>query len=321
MKSFPSAAPALACAALTSLLSPAAIACSSCGCTLNSDWASQGFKAGGGLSFDLRHDFFIQDDLRTGTGRFDRGSVAFPTDQEIQQKTINRNTTLTFDYGIDADWGVSLLLPYIARYHTTIAEGDTGLSTSRSSSLGDMRVLGRYQGFSEEHDWGLQLGLKLASGRSDVKFSVGPQAGTPLDRGLQPGTGSTDLLLGVYKFGPISQSLDYFAQALLQVPLTSKDGFKPGVGANVTAGVRYVSESVWVPHLQVNLRTERRESGANADVPNSGATLVYLSPGVTATLSEKLKAYAFFQAPIHQRVNGLQLEPKSSLSIGLHVSY
>jgi hypothetical protein len=313
---------ALATMAVAAALPTSALACSSCGCTLNSDWASQGFKSNGGLSVDLRYDYFNQNDLRTGTGRVDRAAITFPNDQEIQQTTINRNTTLTLDYGFNADWGVSLQLPYLHRDHTTVAEGDTDISTSRSSSIGDLRVLGRYQGFSPEHDWGLQFGLKLPTGSTNVNFSGGPQAGEPLDRGLQPGTGSTDLLLGLYRFGPISQSLDYFTQALLQVPLSSKDDFKPGLGANLTAaGIRYVSGGAVVPHLQINVRTERRESGANADIPNAGATLAYLSPGATATLTDKLKLYAFVQLPIYQRVNGLQLEPKYSASVGLHYAY
>ena len=312
----------LVAAAFAAGLAPAtSLACSSCGCTLSSDWASQGFKSNGGFSVDLRHDFFNQNDLRTGTGRVDRSAISFPAGEEIQQKTINRNTTLTLDYGIDADWGVSLLVPYLDRFHTTVVDGDTGISQSRSSSIGDVRVLGRYQGFSAEHDWGIQFGLKLATGKTGVNFNGGPQAGEPLDRGLQPGTGSTDLLLGVYRFGPISQDFDYFAQVLLQIPLTSKDQFKPGAGVNLTAGIRYVNESRVTPHLQINVRSERKESGANADVPNSGATLVYLSPGATLTLTDQLKAYAFLQVPIHQRVTGLQLEPKYSVSVGLHYAY
>lgn len=76
-----------------------------------------------------------------------------------------------------------------------------------------------------------------------------------------------------------------------------------------------------VPQLQLNLRSERRESGANADEANSGSTLAYLSPGVTATLSDRLKAYAFVQLPVYQRVNGLQIEPRRSVSAGLHYAY
>lgn len=296
-------------------------ACSACGCTLNADWASQGFTTRAGWSVDLRHDYFTQDELRTGTGRFDASAVEYPAEQEIQGRTVNRLTTLTVDYGVNADWGVSLQLPYVNRYHETVAEGDTDVSTSRSDSIGDARVLGRYQGFSAERNWGVQFGLKLPTGRTDVNFNGGPQADAPLDRGLQPGTGSTDLLLGVYRFGPINQHFDYFGQALLQIPVAAKDEFKPGMGANVSAGVRYVSGGIVVPQLQLNARIERRESGDNADVANSGATLVYLSPGATINLSDQFKLYGFVQVPVYQRVNGLQIEPRSSLSIGLHYNY
>jgi hypothetical protein len=311
-------------AALTAAFALAPIdvqACSSCGCTLSSDWASQGLKTTAGWSIELRHDYFNQTDLRTGTGRVDRAAITFPADDEIQQKTINRNTTLTVDDGINADWGVSLQLPYIHRYHTTIAGGDTDISESRSTSIGDARVLGRYQGFSPEHNVGVQFGLKLPTGRTDVNFRAGPRMSEALDRGLQPGTGSTDLLLGLYTFGPINQSFDYFAQALVQLPLNSKDEFKPGAGVNLTAGIRHVTGGSFVPHLQINARSERKESGANADIPNSGATLVYLSPGATLALSDKLSVYGFAQLPIYQRVTGLQLEPKYSVSVGLHYGF
>jgi hypothetical protein len=307
--------------ALLATALPAAWACSSCGCTLSSDWASQGLYAASGLSLDLRHDYFNQDELRSGTRRVDRAGIALPADQEIQRNTANHITTLTLDYGFSPDWAASVQLPYLLRSHGTVAAGDTELSTSRSSSIGDVRLLARYQGLAGERNWGLQFGLKLPTGRTDVGFSTGPQAGQALDRGLQPGTGSTDLLLGAYRFGTIAAKFDYFAQAQLQLPLTSKDQFKPGAGLNLSLGLRYVGDGPVTPQLQLNLRSERPESGANADVANAGSTLAYLSPGLTATLSDQLRVYAFVQLPIYQRVNGLQIEPRRSASLGLHYAY
>ena len=73
---------------------------------------------------------------------------------------------------------------------------------------------------------------------------------------------------------------------MLQQPLNSRDGFRPGTGFNVNAGVRYVGLEHVTPSLQVNARIEGRESGANADVDNSGATLVYLSPGVNFQVAD-----------------------------------
>jgi hypothetical protein len=45
----------------------AALACSSCGCTLSSDWSSQGLAPSGeGFRLDLRYDYFDQNQLRSG---------------------------------------------------------------------------------------------------------------------------------------------------------------------------------------------------------------------------------------------------------------
>ena len=298
------------------------LACSTCGCTLNADWATQGLTSRTGWTADLRYDFFNQDDLRSGTGRVDRGALSYPNDVEIQQHTVNRNATLTLDYGINADWGVTATLPWLERRHTTIAPGDTDISTSRSDSLGDVRLLGRYLGFSVAQDWGLQLGLKLPTGHArSVDFDAGPQAGEMLDRGLQSGTGSTDLLLGAFKFGALGESADWFSQGLLDLPIAHDSGFRPGTSTILTAGVRYRGFAGVVPQAQFNARFEGRESGSESDQPNSGSTLVYFSPGASFPITDKASVYAFAQVPVYQRVNGLQLEPKWSASMGVHLAF
>ena len=301
--------------------SPAALACSSCGCTLSSDWGSQGFSGGPGFRMDLRYDHFTQDQLRSGTGTVDRSSIAFPAEREIQQKTVNDNYTMSFDYSGQGNLGVSVLVPYFDRFHTTVAPGDTDISTSHTKSLGDIRVIGRYHGLFDDHGTGVQFGVKLPTGSIHNTFIDGPQLGQPLDRGLQPGTGTTDLLLGIYHFAALSRDWDYFGTALLQQPLNSKEDFKPGMGINLNFGVRYVANEAVVPHLQINVRAERRDSGANADVDSSGATLVYLSPGLTVNVGKDTKIYGFVQVPLYQRVNGLQIEPRSSVSVGVHYAF
>ena len=297
---------------------PSARACGACGCTLNSDWSSQGHAVGPGFRFDLRYDYFAQDQLRRGTRAVDRADFILPAGQEVQEKTLNRNLTLTLDYSSGPSWGVTVLMPAFDRYHATVAEGDVDPSTSQVTGLGDIRVLGRYQGFSEEHTSGVQLGLKLPTGQFHQTFEAGPQVGQPLDRGLQMGTGTTDLLIGAYAFGDLTQTWGCFAQVLFQKPLGEREGFKPGDGVNASAGVRYTGFRGITPHLQLNLRAEGRESGSQADGANSGATLVYLSPGVTLDLSRALQVYAFAQVPVAQRVTGLQLEPRWSVSLGVH---
>lgn len=310
--------------ALVTLLlaaAPSAQACGACGCTLNSDWASQGYSDKPGLRCDLRYDYFNQDQLRSGTRSVDRSTLAFPNKQEVQEKTINRNVTLTLDYSPNPDWGLSVVVPTFNRYHATIAAGDMDPSFSKGNGLGDVRVLGRYQGFSDDHSLGIQLGVKLPTGGTTQTFNAGAQVGKALDAGLQLGTGTTDLLFGAYAFGSFAPDWGVFGQVLFQKPTGEKDGFKPGDGVNANVGVHYTGQAGFTPHLQLNLRAEGRESGTKADVKNSGATLVYLSPGVTFNISPVFQVYVFAQVPVAQRVNGLQIELRSSLSVGMHWAF
>ncbi len=297
---------------------PRAFACSACGCTLSSDWASQGLASSGGWRADLRFDYFDQDQMRSGTDSISRSTLELPNEREIQQSTINRNYSIDLDYSPNKDWGVNIMLPWYDRSHATIAEGDTAISTSHDTGIGDLRLLGRYTGLDASRNTGFEFGIKLPTGSFGSDFRSGPQAGEPLDRGVQLGTGTTDLLLGVYTFGMLAPDWGYFAHALLSQPLDSREDFRPGTGINLNFGLRYSESASFQPQLQVNARFEKREAGANADVDNSGASLIYLSPGFNWNVTRRLSAYAFVQTPIYQRVNGLQIEARWLASVGLH---
>lgn len=98
--------------AITSL-STSVLACASCGCTLSSDWESQGFTTRPGLKMDIRYDYLNQDQLRHGTGRISAAnasqSVTSTGDpQEVETYTRNNYLTLGLDYTINADWGINL---------------------------------------------------------------------------------------------------------------------------------------------------------------------------------------------------------------------
>ena len=308
-----------------------ALACSTCGCSLNSDWSTQGYAPGAGVRLDLRADYFNQNQLYNNTSRHTPTAADYANSansgQEYQQYTRNTVINATLDWSPNADWGVSVLLPYIDRPHATVQPGDPappdGVSTSSSKGIGDVRVIGRYQGFTEDHSFGLLFGVKLPTGNKDTNFTTGPasQLAAPdnaLDRGLQLGSGTTDLLLGAYKVGALSHDWDYFLQALALEPLNSSSGFRPADSLNVNFGARYMAWGDWRPQLQLNVRFEGRES---ADPDNSGGTQVFLSPGVSYTVNPALDVYAFAAVPVYVHANGFQLVQKSSISVGVHYSF
>lgn len=299
------------------------LACASCGCTLSAD-AAHGFASSSGWRLSLEYDYLHQDQLRSGT----QAVTGVPDGQELERETLNRYITAAVSYSPNASFSVSLLAPYVVRTHSTYGEFDASqplapLSSSRSSSIGDVRIIASYQGWLATHNLGVQLGLKLPTGQygTAVKFSGGPLTGMPLDASLQPGTGSTDIILGAYYYRAVSQDFDFFVNGQFQSALRHHmdqpgNDFRPGNATTVTLGLRYVARPRWAPQLQVNLLHKSKDQGALADVQNSAGSAAYVSPGLTLALSRRLDLFAFVQVPVYSNLYGYQLFPRYTVSVG-----
>jgi hypothetical protein len=324
--------PRLAAVLIASTMSTAAFACASCGCTLSSDWESQGFTTDSGLKVDVRYDYLNQNQLRHNRSSISPGAASQLTNSngepyEVERYTRNNYLTVGFDYAFNANWGVNVQLPYIHRSHSTLGTGTDGsvpadgAYDSQTSNLGDVKVIGRYQGFTEQHNIGLMAGIKLPTGSHTLTAVAVDGTTVRIDPGLQPGTGTTDLILGAYTFDALNKNWDYFAQATVQSALNSKDDFRPGTGYNVNVGLRYLGLNRVTPQLQLNARYVQHDTGAIADTISTGGTLVYLSPGVVVPVTEKTSIYGFVQLPIYQDVRGVQLTPKYTASVGARFSF
>lgn len=185
-------------------------------------------------------------------------------------QTLNRNLTLGLDWSPTADWGFSLALPLVHRTHETYAEGDAEVSSSRHAGLGDVRLVGRYLGFSEDRSFGLQLGAKLATGRHTATFHSGPQTGEPVDRGLQTGTGTTDLILGAFAFGELAPGYGGFVQAQWQVPTAAKADFRPGNTFTFVAGLRREGSGSVTPSSNSTCAPRSRKPARRRMPPTAG---------------------------------------------------
>ena len=169
----------------------------------------------------------------------------------------------------------------MTRTHSTYGTFDSTqplpeLSSSRSSSLGDIRDIGSYQGLLPTHNLGLQLGVKLPTGQygTSVNFSTGPNAGTPLDASLQPGTGSTDVIIGAYYYQAVSQDFDVFANGQFQSAVQHKrdqpgNDFRPGTRRRSASGCATRVARGWVPQLQLNVLRRSSDQGALADTADT----------------------------------------------------
>jgi hypothetical protein len=303
-------------------------ACASCGCTLSAD-AAMGYSALPGWRLSIEYDYIDQDELRSGT----QAVSGVPPGTELEHQTINQYVTTGLSYNPNSSWNFTLLVPYVVRSHSTYGSYDPTqplpeLSRSFSSSLGDVRFIASYQGFLPTNNLGVQLGVKLPTGQygTAVEFYSGPNAGSPLDASLQPGTGSTDIIFGAYYYQAISQNLDAFINAQFQAAVKQRldepgNDYRPGNSATLSFGLRYEGNPRMVPQLQMNLLHKAPDEGALADVQNTAGSVVYVSPGVTAQLSDRLHVFAFAQLPVYSNLYGTQLFPRWTASAGVTYAF
>lgn len=317
------------------LLPSVAHACASCGCTLSPDWEASAGVAAPGWRMDVRYDHVNQNELRRGGHKISSAEASAVMNggepQEVERYTRNNYLTLALDYAV-ADWGLRLQLPWIARHHATLgtasdgaaAGPDGGQYVSRTHSVGDAQILGRYLGLLPTHRLALQLGVKLPTG-SYTKTGSSTDPGAPgpvtIDPGLQPGTGSVDLITGVSWNDQWSDRWLYMAQALYQTPVATRAGYRPGNGVNVNLGLRYMGLAGVEPQLQLNVRRVAHDRGELADNVSTGGTLVYLSPGLNVPVDGRTSLYAYAQIPVYQKVRGVQLVPRQTVSVGVRHAF
>lgn len=323
-------------ASSAALISPAVFACASCGCTLSSDWENLSFSSTPGFKLDVRYDYLNQNQLRSGTRTISSAAASQIVNngdaQEVEKYTKNNYLTLGLDYSVNSSWGVNVQVPYINRSHSTLGTASDGTTPgdgggqydSKTSNIGDIKVIGRYQGFTPQHNFGVLFGVKLPTG-SHTEFGTSTDSTSPdpvaIDRGLQPGTGTTDLILGAYYADTLNKNWDYFAQGTFQAAINSKDEYKPGNGMNLNLGLRYTEFSSFTPQIQLNARHVEHDNGANADTVSTGGTLIYLSPGVVVPVSQQASLYGFVQLPVYQNVSGVQLAPRYTASVGARFAF
>lgn len=296
-------------AALVALSGMGHASCGSAFCSINTNWGVHGAWTEPGARADLRYEYIRQDQPMAGDDKVSVGQIPRHHDEV---STLNRNWIATFDYAFDATWGVSLVVPVVDREHLHI-HNHQGAQLPESwafTELGDVRLLGRYQfpaeqGSGDQTDiWGLTFGLKLPTG----KFDIANEDGDKAERTLQPGSGTTDALFGVYfRRGLPLQGVSWFADGLYQTAMNAREEFRPGDRLALDLGVRYELPGSTSLMLQLNALVKGRDTGLEAETDDSGGRFFFLSPGISYAPTRNLQIYAFVQLPVYQFVNGVQL--------------
>lgn len=301
-------------------VSPAKASCGGAFCSLNTDSGVQGSWNKPGVRLDVRAEFIDLDQLRHGT---DKVGPAGEVDEHDEVRTLNRNMLATLDWNINQDWGLTLRAPFVDRAHKHIFNADDNAGGTNPelekwdfSGIGDIQALARYNFFSDGmSNAGIRFGLKLPTGSINKR-----NAEEDAERTLQPGTGSTDTILGVY-YNQHHGAFSWFVQGMWQQVVHERDNFKPGYKLGLDTGFSYQATPDLNLLLQLNLQHKAKDSGANAEPADSGGRSINLSPGFSYRVAANTQIYGFVQKPIYQYVNGAQLTADWSVAFGLTTQF
>ncbi|HEY2034948.1 MAG TPA: hypothetical protein VGH02_14805 [Rhizomicrobium sp.] len=287
-------APAILIGILAASASTSALACA-CGCTVFDVGTSSLLPTGPGGTVFLEYDLLDQTKNWSGASRAPKANN--------DDKRIRSNFYLAGgQYMFNSDWGVMAELPYTQR---SLASADSGsVEKSDHSSIGDIRLMGVYSGFSPDMSSGVIFGVKLPTG--DHKFAG-------FDTDVEIGSGSTDLLLGGYHSGQLDSTGDYvwYAQALWQHEVATRSHYTPGSELNGAIGTSYNNWSIGnigvAPLVQAIVSYRGHDTGTAGDPEATGYTRALIAPGVAFAHPDGWKLYADVEVPVWQHVTGNQL--------------
>lgn len=313
-------------AALLGATSTAYAGCGSSFCAVNTHWDTQGLVNDEGLRIDLRYSYVKADTPRVGSSKVSNDPALAAAGDEVENlRTINQSLNLDVDYAINPQLSVALDVPVVNRDHShTIADGlgDGTVEQGSFTELGDVRVVGNYKLDSGDHHSGsgMRFGVKLPTGSTTWEF----QPGAIGERSLQPGSGSTDAILGAYHHRDLPDSpWGWFASGQIQAAMSVKDEYRPGNDIALDIGTHYAVSPELTGLLQLNAQFKYRDSGLNAN-PHSGGKSLNLSPGLSYVVAPTTRLYGFVQLPLYQYANddpagsGFgQLTVPRSLSVGV----
>lgn len=274
-----------------------------------------------GIRLDLRGEFIDLDQLLHGSDKTKPGGVM---DTHDETRTINRNFTGTLDWSIMPERGLTLRVPLVSRSHNHVHNEDDGVGGVNPEAeawnftrIGDMQSVARYAFYQGGNSTaGVRFGLKLPTGGRSKGNDVGEKA----ERSLQPGTGSTDGILGLYYNRRVG-NFTWFGQASWQQVIHEHDHFRPGYQLGLDVGMNYMLTPDWSLMLQANAQRKGHDSGANAEPDDSGATHLYLSPGVSYRATREVQIYGFLQQPIYPHVRGTQLTADWAAALGVSMQF
>jgi len=312
--------------------------CGSTFCSVNTHWDTQGMVNDDASRVDLRYSYAKADTFRSGSSKVTPDPPSGSGEEIENLRTINQVLDLNVDFAVNPKWNVGVDMPFVMRDHThtfdSLPPDAPFEQQAKFDDPGDIRLLGKYKFDSTEHfaGSGMSIGIKLPTGAIN-KTMTPPDPADPatpyaLERSAQPGTGSTDLLLGAYYHRDTeSWPWGWFVSGQFQSALKTRDEYRPGNTLNLDLGAHYPFAPSLTGLLQLNAQFKNRDTGLKAN-PASGGYSLNFSPGLSYMVMPKTSLYGFMQIALLQYANtdpnipgSGQLTAPWSFAVGISHSY
>jgi hypothetical protein len=234
-----------------------------------------------------------------------QNSSAAPKDDNHDKVIRSNYFNAGIQYMFNRSWGVTSTLPFAHRFVKAEDHDIDAIAKFEHAAIGDLQVQGIYSGFSEDMSTGIKFGLKLPTG--DFRYGG-------FDRDTSIGTGSTDLLLGFYHIGLISQeyNMNWFVNGQWSHAFSTQGDYRPGDETNSAVGMYRgfaLGEFGKIsPMLQLIGTYRVHDTGINAMAADTGYGRLSISPGMEYKINQ-VRLYGDVQVPVYQTVNGNQLVP------------
>jgi hypothetical protein len=299
--------------------------CGAANCPLN----NYRFSIPGGLSLHIYSEYINQNEIFVGADKSYSGAI--PEDHD-EMRTVNYIQVFGLQYGISDRLALNIDVPYIHREHWHL-QHDTGQDVIENwnfNGTGDVRIVGQFNLIEGKEEFKPSItligGFKLPTGVTDEKNSYGEEAEVT----IQPGTGSLDEIFGInfhktlaslpLLSGDVYSALPLNAGILYQVMGKGKEDYKMGNSLIMFVSSEYSLSESFSVLIQINGKYAEKANPGSTGEPaeNTGGKWLFVSPGISYSITNNFNVYGYIQVPVYQNVNGIQQASKYNLQAGFY---
>ncbi len=256
--------------------------------------------------------------------QFDWTEFDSPSGMPEEVDLLDRSFLSTFNvsYGVAENFQLGLTYGYFSSEGNREFENGEEV-TFDPDGFTDLWLTGKYRFYQgPAGQFAMLGGIKAPTGDSTITNSEGE----PVEPSATAGTGAWDDLVGFAYTVPLSATVTLDASAIYTFRGEAHDyrlGDRLDLGSSLAW--RVCGDAVTYPQVslvaEATLRHVQKSEEGGADDEATGGTVLFLSPGMKVSCTERLAASMGVQFPVVQNLNGDQLETDFRLITGISYTF